>query len=724
MKVTVVPGGLLRESQDVPHSAATPTVNKEIGADSLTASGLGSLLVFSVVSLCTDSQQMQLGLDHPAEKKGKERARYCVSRVRESVIGQTSSRYSSNANSGWYEWAEEHSFLIDASSLTVTDHIYLEVYEKGRKMNADQLLARCRAPLPDLLSAARVNGTTQFWVKLYSDFEASNTTKTVSIRACGKVLIRLKAIELQEEGEAMQSQKHSQKQPFSASDLASLRALLQPKHAVGGESGYSRASIGGSRAENSGGGKDTPLPPSSASRSRRGWRMKHQSVYWITLDSLCPPNSPMYPYLYMCHAVEVPKNEVIVDIFHGVQFNNKTSKIVRMRDACLLITSHRIILLDPLHDDKPLQIPLAGILSVKVGKSTSRFPSLEVSCKSQANYLFLVVTTASRASKADQEKESSSISVEKIFSRLHLCREEILWRVAEDNFAFRVDRRCISASAGAPDNSDVDSSSTSRNLNQEAYPSDKRAVDSSGLPVGHRRPSTHRVCVEPTVSDCVSEIKWEEEFERLGVLRSKNWRISEANENYVLCSSYPRKLCVPKGITDMQLADAAKFRSRRRLPVLTWMHPKTQAPLCRSSQPLVGLTSSRCQFDETLLMQVRETCVQRTKGGHSDRYSFVVIEGGSDPCWTDIMTEYINDDSSNGPPSVRSGSIVLADAQAVAVGRGAWEEEGDQANVHLRQKAPRSSVAETGKAQSKMISIDGDRCVWIGYDDTETCTIC
>ncbi len=49
----------------------------------------------------------------------------------------------------------------------------------------------------------------------------------------------------------------------------------------------------------------------------------------------------------------------------------------------------------------------------------------------------------------------------------------------------------------------------------------------------------------------------------------------------------------------------AGFRSKARLPALTWMHPVHHTTITRSSQPLVGVGGAECIEDERLLQQIR-----------------------------------------------------------------------------------------------------------------------
>eukprot|EP00028_Trichosphaerium_sp_Am-I-7-wt_P010281 CAMPEP_0168517434 /NCGR_PEP_ID=MMETSP0405-20121227/6034_1 /TAXON_ID=498012 /ORGANISM="Trichosphaerium sp, Strain Am-I-7 wt" /LENGTH=702 /DNA_ID=CAMNT_0008537413 /DNA_START=295 /DNA_END=2403 /DNA_ORIENTATION=- len=68
--------------------------------------------------------------------------------------------------------------------------------------------------------------------------------------------------------------------------------------------------------------------------------------------------------------------------------------------------------------------------------------------------------------------------------------------------------------------------------------------------------------------------------------------------------TYPEKLAVPASITDEQLWAAAKFRSKARLPVLTWKRKNNPAVITRCAQPLVGLNNSRSAADEHLMESI------------------------------------------------------------------------------------------------------------------------
>ncbi|KAI5739479.1 hypothetical protein M8J77_019748 [Diaphorina citri] len=105
----------------------------------------------------------------------------------------------------------------------------------------------------------------------------------------------------------------------------------------------------------------------------------------------------------------------------------------------------------------------------------------------------------------------------------------------------------------------------------------------------------------------------EQEFKRMQVPNDE-WCLTNLNKNYELCDTYPRFIYVPTSATTSILLGSSKFRSKGRLPVLTYLHRSNQAVICRCSQPLSGF-SARCLEDEQLL-----NCILRTNPGSNFMY--------------------------------------------------------------------------------------------------------
>lgn len=63
------------------------------------------------------------------------------------------------------------------------------------------------------------------------------------------------------------------------------------------------------------------------------------------------------------------------------------------------------------------------------------------------------------------------------------------------------------------------------------------------------------------------------EFTRQGVgSRTRGWRFTDINKDYSFSATYPSKLVVPNRIGDAVLQYAAKYRSKARIPALTYLH--------------------------------------------------------------------------------------------------------------------------------------------------------
>lgn len=92
----------------------------------------------------------------------------------------------------------------------------------------------------------------------------------------------------------------------------------------------------------------------------------------------------------------------------------------------------------------------------------------------------------------------------------------------------------------------------------------------------------------------------EQEFQLLAS-ETEDWRLSEVNQDFSVCQSYPQVVTVPKSIDDESLRKVAAFRQGGRFPVLSYYHRKNGMVMMRSSQPLTGTNGRRCKEDEKLI---------------------------------------------------------------------------------------------------------------------------
>eukprot|EP00794_Sanderia_malayensis_P018024 gene18024-19829_t len=95
----------------------------------------------------------------------------------------------------------------------------------------------------------------------------------------------------------------------------------------------------------------------------------------------------------------------------------------------------------------------------------------------------------------------------------------------------------------------------------------------------------------------------ESEFQRQKV--DDYWRLSKVNEDYVFAPSYPRYLHVPKAITDETLRTLGDFRSKARIPTLTWFNKQNGSFILRCSQPRTGALGNFSKEDEALINAAR-----------------------------------------------------------------------------------------------------------------------
>ncbi|KAJ9137220.1 Protein phosphatase [Pleurostoma richardsiae] len=94
------------------------------------------------------------------------------------------------------------------------------------------------------------------------------------------------------------------------------------------------------------------------------------------------------------------------------------------------------------------------------------------------------------------------------------------------------------------------------------------------------------------------------EFRRQGISEKsadRGWRISSINKDYSFSPTYPALLAVPSNISDNTIRYAGNYRTRCRIPTLTYLHPVNNCSITRSSQPMTGLRNNRSIQDERLV---------------------------------------------------------------------------------------------------------------------------
>lgn len=93
----------------------------------------------------------------------------------------------------------------------------------------------------------------------------------------------------------------------------------------------------------------------------------------------------------------------------------------------------------------------------------------------------------------------------------------------------------------------------------------------------------------------------EKEYQRMGVTFSPHWRRVTLNFEFGFCPTYPPLFFVPSSVSNEVLHKVFLFRSRSRIPVLSYFIPDSGAAMMRSAQPRTGVTGSHCIEDEQLI---------------------------------------------------------------------------------------------------------------------------
>ena len=122
--------------------------------------------------------------------------------------------------------------------------------------------------------------------------------------------------------------------------------------------------------------------------------------------------------------------------------------------------------------------------------------------------------------------------------------------------------------------------------------------------------SLHAFHYQPHKDESRANVEYDarKEYARMGISPKAAdgpgaaWRLSEINQTYTYSRTYPNVLCVPKAVSDNMLKYGASFRSRSRIPCLTYLH-SNGGSITRSSQPQVGW-NKRSPQDERLVSAI------------------------------------------------------------------------------------------------------------------------
>ena len=100
-----------------------------------------------------------------------------------------------------------------------------------------------------------------------------------------------------------------------------------------------------------------------------------------------------------------------------------------------------------------------------------------------------------------------------------------------------------------------------------------------------------------------------DDYRRIGLIAKDGQRPTAFRiftNNYKLSPTYPSKFVVPSKVNDEMLKEIAKYRSKARVPAVTWIHSKSRGVIVRCAQPMRGAKDKRCSQDEFFIKTIRE----------------------------------------------------------------------------------------------------------------------
>ena len=107
-----------------------------------------------------------------------------------------------------------------------------------------------------------------------------------------------------------------------------------------------------------------------------------------------------------------------------------------------------------------------------------------------------------------------------------------------------------------------------------------------------------------------------DDYRRIGLIAKDGQRPTAYRiftNNYKLSPTYPSKFVVPSKVDDEMLKEIAKYRSKARVPAVTWIHSKSRGVIVRCAQPMRGAKDKRCSQDEFFIKTIRELSRNKNK---------------------------------------------------------------------------------------------------------------
>ncbi|KAH9091627.1 hypothetical protein Ae201684P_011171 [Aphanomyces euteiches] len=286
----------------------------------------------------------------------------------------------------------------------------------------------------------------------------------------------------------------------------------------------------------------------------------------------------------VCHCI-VPSNEKILYLVEEVSLTFHVTEANQGVLALMVLTTFRLwfVPYTPVHglDHEDVHtIPIGKIAKLTQTQTKQKENTVHGLAIENMDAGLYSVTMNARLRDGDSE-------VKRIRTLAHVV-EEIEWLQLENNFCAFTDLNVVES-------------------HPEANVITEHPVGMSPLvPFSFIDTTTngHHNEVAPAFATAIDIIKPQQS------LLSPTNGVNKRRIRYDPLAEFTRRLQSPgleannASIGDDILAEAARFRSKKRVPVLTWIHPR--AALCRSSQPKSGVLRTTSKEDRDLLWAIRD----------------------------------------------------------------------------------------------------------------------
>lgn len=181
-------------------------------------------------------------------------------------------------------------------------------------------------------------------------------------------------------------------------------------------------------------------------------------------------------------------------------------------------------------------------------------------------------------------------------------------------------------------------------------------------------------------------------------------RLCTENADWVLSPTYPSQFVVPGDMSQRDLEECAKSRTKGRIPILSYYCKSNGATLWRSSQPKEGIIGSVNKSDKKMLKSISNT--SSINRGRGPMYSFADVKKGN-------ATLHIYDARSK--IAAFGNKLKGSGYENISEYPFAWLKFCDIGNIHTMRDSYLKMLALCNEPRSHHWLDRLDRCLWLNH---------